>query len=113
MAEGGGGEAREEEPRAPGPRPPSARDLQVRRAAGVGARRRGRRGRGRVGAAVAEAEPSPDPPGDRVGTREPWVSPGGARDRGAGRNRCLSAASSGAPASLPPPHLQFKKQLLL
>uniref|UniRef100_A0A4W2E5E3 UBX domain protein 2B n=1 Tax=Bos indicus x Bos taurus TaxID=30522 RepID=A0A4W2E5E3_BOBOX len=29
MAEGGGGEAGEEEPRAAGPRPPSARDLQL------------------------------------------------------------------------------------
>ena len=47
MAEGGGGEAGEEEPRAAGPRPPSARDLQVRRAVRRG-NVWGRSGRGRA-----------------------------------------------------------------
>lgn len=56
MAEGGGGgEAGEEGPRAVGPRPPSARDLQVRRTAGRG-RGVGDGAAGACGTALAAAE---------------------------------------------------------
>lgn len=60
MAEGGGPEPGEQE-RSSGPRPPSARDLQVRRAAEGGARRvTARRGACRS-PLLASAEPLPDP----------------------------------------------------
>lgn len=114
MAEGGGGgEAGEEGPRAVGPRPPSARDLQVRRAAGRG---RGvedgaaggvwnRPGRGRA---------SPDRLGDRTVIPAPRVRP---RRRAGQRRRWKQVSEPGCqwcPCLVsPPPHLQFKKQLLM
>ena len=102
MAEGGSGEAGEEAPRAAGPRPPSARDLQVRRAMRLG-NVWGRSGRGRA---------SSDPPGDR--TRTPWVSPGqhagqGRREKGVSAPRALRCPGGVSP----PPLLPFKKQLLI
>lgn len=98
MAEGGGGEAGEEEPRAAGPRPPSARDLQVRRGNVWG-----RPGRGRA---------SSDPPGDR--TRTPWVSPGLHSGQGRREKRVSAPRALGCPGGAsPPPLLPFTKQLLI
>ena len=88
MAEGGGGEAVEEEPRAAGPRPPSARDLQVRRAV--------RRGNvwGRSGRELLQTRP-----GTELGLR--GSPPGGTPGRGVGRNECRRPAVSGVPAAFP------------
>ena len=102
MAEGGGGEAGEEEPRAAGPRPPSARDLQVRRAVRRG-NVWGRSGRGRA---------SQTRPGTELGLR--GSPPGRHAGQGRQEKRVSAPRALRCPGGVsPPPLLPFKKQLLI
>lgn len=110
MAEGGGADPGEQE-RSSGPRPPSARDLQVRRAAEGGARRRELRGGVRFGGRPwPRPSPRQTPPGDRIVTPAMQVSPGRCSGQWCSWKQ-VPEPNALVPAPLsPPPDLQFKKQ---